>query len=344
MVSIYIIKSVIILTAIIGLLAAFAFGKTFYYVFAEDQVHDITKTGEQLPYLSKLKDSIVMVTSIDEKGNNLTGSGFIYDKAGHIVTDYHLVVGKERIDVTFQDGSIYSGKIDDGAPPPCGPVVLLVNVPTTKLMPVSLGNSMNLTVGDQVASVATEHLLSENIIKGKIKELNNIISPSITNLRFPIADMIQIDVPIQHAFYGGPVVNMKGEVIGMNLATSTWNDLPSYTGIVVPSNTVNKVIPSMMRTGTFEHPWIGISANNTSSGVFITEIISNSPAYNANIEKGDIIQKIDNITIGEVDDILNYIQKYKNVGDMIELSLERDNQVYNVDIKLVARPDIEFLF
>ena len=219
-----------------------------------------------------------------------------------------MVVGKENINVTFPDGSVSGAKVSNGPPPPCGPVNLIVDVHEAKLKPVTFGNSKNLNVGDEIFSIGSNELVS-NPMMAKIFGIKDVIPSTITNLRFPIADIIQSNVTIGHSFYGGPVVNAKGEVIGMNLATSSWNDIPRNLEFIVPSNTITKVIPSMIKTGTFEHPWIGISANNTNKGVYVTEVVPDRPADGANIQRGDIMQRIDNVSITGVDDILNYLDK-----------------------------------
>jgi S1-C subfamily serine protease len=316
------------------------------YNHAQTYAQTFDNKGTTLSMLySKLKDSIVKVSSTDRQGHTLIGSGFVYDNAGHIVTDYHLIVGKEKISVTFSDGSVFQATKNDGPPLPCGPVDLIIkNVPREKLRPVVMGSSKNLSMGEPIAAVRSAPTSSESIIGGKIIDHGKIIPPQVTNYRFPIADIININVPIDHSYYGGPLINMKGEVIGMNLAVSTWTGIHTNIGIVVPSNTINKVISSQIATGFFEHPWIGISGNNTSKGVIITEIIPNGPADKVKILKGDIISKIDNIPISTVDDILNHIQREKRVGDTLNLSIIRGGQIQEITLTLVARPEVEYLF
>jgi S1-C subfamily serine protease len=139
---------------------------------------------------------------------------------------------------------------------------------------------------------------------------------------------------------------MKGEVIGMNLVTSTWTTKDSDGGYVVPSNSINKVLPSMIERGFFEHPWMGMMANNTSTepkGVIVTGIVPGGPAHQVKIQSGDLIVKIDNKTVSTMDDILNYIQMEKHVGDKLDLSILRNGDMQVISLNLEARPHLQYL-
>jgi S1-C subfamily serine protease len=294
---------------------------------------------------SKIKESVVQVSATDAQGRTLVGSGFIYDTNGHIVTDYHIAVGKEKIVVTLSDGSTHAAK-SIGGDLVCGPDILFApTIPKGKLITLPIGDSKGLRLNENVVSIGNPIATSKYATLGMITGLGKIVPSNVTNYFYPIADIIQTNIKVNSSNYGGPLVNMKGQVIGANLVTSTWKSEPSNGGYIVPSNTIKKVVPSLIKTGFFEHPWIGIIGNNTSKeprGVIVTSIIPGGPADKAKIQSGDLIVKIDNITVYTMDDILNYIQREKHVGDKLNLSILTDGQIKVLTLNLTARPHLQY--
>jgi S1-C subfamily serine protease len=301
---------------------------------------------------TKYNKSIVKVVAVDLNGHKSEGSGFIFDKDGHIITDYHLSVGKDNIFVTFYDGSTYKAFPVGGEETiPCGPNLLSIpKISKEKIIPLTISDSKTLTVGERVISVGKVNE-SLDINTGVIMGLNNVLPETITNYKFPIADIMYLNIDTNTSSYGAPILNSEGEVIGMHLATTTWNYNPSDLAFVVPSNTINKITSSLMSKGIFEHPWIGISGNNTAGntklnipeGILIKEIVANSPASKSNLKVGDIIIKVDNTTTRTADDFLNYLQREKEIGDSLNVTIYRNGNIENVILILESRPQLQYL-
>lgn len=323
-------------------------------IFASQEVILDNFTSNSLNDIDKKYDkSIVKIVAVDSNGHKTEGSGFIFDKNGHIITDYHLSVGKDNIFVTFYDGSTYKAFSVGGEETiPCGPNLLSIpDLSKEKIVPLTISDSKTFTVGEKVLSVGKLNGSLESKT-GTIIGLNNVLPETITNYKFPIADIMYLNINTNTSSYGAPILNSEGEVIGMNLATSTWNYNPDDLAFVVPSNTINKITSSLKSEGIFEHPWIGISGNNTAGntklnipeGILIKEIVANSPASKSNLKVGDIIIKIDNTTTRTADDFLNYLQREKEIGDSLNVTVYRNGIIEDVILILEARPQLQYLF
>jgi S1-C subfamily serine protease len=356
-----------------------------------------TNGDYSLPQLFKqVNQSVVQISSAGENTSNQLGfrlgSGFIYDTNGHIITNYHVVNGGNELLVTFPDGSIYNGELI-GSDPHSDLAVIKVNtVPQEKLIPLSIGNSSNLVIGQRVAAVGNPFGLSgsmtEGIISGLGRQLPSSlpIEPQLPPLfggnqiplgssSYSIPDIIQTDAAINPGNSGGPLLNMKGEVIGINSAIFSNTGVYAGVGFAIPSNTIQKVVPSLIETGSYDHPWLGIigvditpaiaeamNLNLTESkGFLVTDVNANSPADKAGIQGGDRIAKIDTINreidlggdiiigidgkpVRKIDDILTYLEREKRVGEQVTLKLIRDGETLEKTLTLEKRPDSENVF
>jgi S1-C subfamily serine protease len=184
-------------------------------------------------------------------------------------------------------------------------------------------------------------------------------------LQFFIPDIIQTDAPINPGNSGGPLLNTRGQAIGINTAIRSSTGEFAGIGFAVPSNTVTKVVPSLIETGSFQHPWVGISGTSMSPsiaqaldleeprGVLVVEVVGGSPAEKAGIRGGDtptringqtiplggdVVLEIDGNEIRTLDDILVYLQREKAVGDTMQVTVMRDGQLQTIEILLEARP------
>ena len=324
-----------------------------------------------LPRLFKQsQDSVVQITAIhgtesSENGNRL-GSGFVYDTNRHIVTNHHVVSGNDMLDITFSDGTIYRARLIGSDPFTDIAVLYVPKVPTQKLIPLPLGNSTNIRVGEQVAAIGNPFGLSGSLTEGVISGLGRLL-PSNANStsRYSIPDVIQTDAPINPGNSGGPLLNMRGEVIGMTSAIFSNTGEFSGVGLAISSDTMKKVIPLLITNGTYAHPWLGISGTNMTPelatalglndprGFLVIDVIPGSPAANAGIHGGeqivsingqqmplggDVILRIGDTPVRKIDDVLTYLERYKMIGDTADLTVLRGGQERNVLVKLTARP------
>jgi len=318
------------------------------------------------------QSSVVQITDSSESNpdDSRLGSGFVYDKLGHIITNYHVVSGGDRIDITFLDGTIYRAKLI-GADPYTDLAVLQVSdAPKDKLVPVIMANSTQLVVGQQIAAIGNPFGFSGSMTTGIVSGLGRLIPAQVqssdeSSTPFSIPDIIQTDASINPGNSGGPLLNMRGEVIGINSAIFSMTGEFAGIGFVIPSNTITKVVPSLIETGSFRHPWLGVSGTNMKPeiaealgleeprGFLVVDVIAGSPAEKAGIKGGDkptsidgreiplggdVIIKFDGRDVRKIDDILVYLQREKAVGDSITLTVIRDGKIQDIDVILGARP------
>lgn len=317
-----------------------------------------------LPELfSKVEQSVVQITV--QKGNARgVGSGFVYDKQGHIVTNYHVIEGANRVTVTFLDGTSYRASIV-GSDPYTDLAVVKVDVDSSKLVPLRLADSSRLRVGEQVAAIGNPFGLSGSMTSGIVSQLGRMLE---TANGFSIPDVIQTDAAINPGNSGGPLLNMYGEVVGVNTAIASRTGEFSGIGFAIPSNTVKKIVPVLITEHRYRHPWLGVSGTDITPeiaealnlqearGFLVIDVVANSPAAKAGIRGGssanmisvdnrmvrlggDVIVGVDDIQVRRISDILIYLQREKSVGDVITLHIIRDGKEMSIDVVLAERPN-----
>jgi S1-C subfamily serine protease len=291
------------------------------------------------------------------------GSGFVYDNQGHIVTNNHVVDSAKTIDVTFVDGNTYSAKVV-GTDPSSDIAVLQIvdNFSSENVVPLVVANSSRLQVGEQVIAIGNPFGLRGTMTTGIVSQIGRLLANPDT--RFSIANGIQTDTAINPGNSGGPLLNMQAQVVGMNTAISSSTGLFSGVGFAIPSNAIARVVPALVQNESFSHPWLGISSASISpelansiglarnyKGVVVASVQSGSPAAKAgllgiNQDKGksnsshigDIIVGIDAHSVKHIDDIINYIEEHKSVGDNLKLAVNRSGQIMNLNVILQERP------
>ncbi|HUG97306.1 MAG TPA: trypsin-like peptidase domain-containing protein [Nitrososphaera sp.] len=328
---------------------------------------EASNTELSLPDLfTRVEKSVVQITDSDETDqfDSRLGSGFVYDNNGHIITNDHVVSGGGRVDVTFLDGTVYRASLIGSDPFTDLAVLYVEEVPPEKLVPLPLADSSAIRVGEQVAAIGNPFGLSGSMSAGIISGLGRLI-PAQEAGDFSIPDVIQTDAPINPGNSGGPLLNMRGEVIGINSAIYSTTGQFAGVGFAIPSNTIDKVVPSLITAGSFQHPWLGVAGRDMTPGIaerlgleeprgfLVMEVVAGSPAEAAGIRGGDedatidgvpvklggdVLVSIDNQTVRKIDDILVYLQREKSVGDELQLTILRDGQELNVTAVLGARP------
>lgn len=292
------------------------------------------------------------------------GSGFVYDVSGHIITNNHVVEDSQKTTVTFLDGTSYNAKII-GTDPFTDLAVIQVDVNPSLLHPLPLGDSSSLRVGEQVAAIGNPFGLSGSMTSGIVSQLGRLLStPGIAS--FSIPDVIQTDAAVNPGNSGGPLLNMKGQVIGINTAIQSGTGEFAGIGFAVPSNTISKIVPILIKNGKYQHPWLGISgvdidpdlANilglQDTRGLLVVSVVKDSPAEKVGLHGssetkeidgikyqigGDVILSVDHKDVRKIDDILIHLQREKKVGDTIDLEILREGRVTNFELILEERPN-----
>lgn len=322
-----------------------------------------------------VENSVVQITSkvttinthIIINGNPLQGqstslgSGFVYDMAGHIITNNHVVQSAETVDVTFIDGNIYTAKVV-GTDPYNDIAVLQIidDFSDEPLYPITIGDSSQLKVGQQVIAIGNPFGLSDTLTAGVISQTGRVLANSDSGFSTP--NVIQTDAAINPGNSGGPLLNLEGNMIGINTAIQSGTGEFSGVGFAIPSNTIKRIIPSLIEKGSYGHPWMGIMGTSLNpdlsqkldlprnyKGVLVSTVVKDGPAekagmqdatYNINGElKGaDIIIALDEKLIRGFDDVISYISENKNVGDQISVTITRDGQTIELNAILHERP------
>jgi len=302
-----------------------------------------------------------------------SGSGFVYDKEGHILTNYHVVEGAETIEVDFTDGNKVYGEViatdldSDLA-------VIKVNLPPEELIPLPLGDSDALKVGDQVVAIGNPFRLSSTMTLGIVSAKGRMldsIRTSADNSPFSAGDLIQTDASINPGNSGGPLLNLAGKVVGINRAirttgtTFTGDPVNSGIGFSVSINIVKRVVPYLIRDGHYDYPYLGITSSsidftlaewkaldiNQTYGAYLTGVVPGGPADQAGLRAGtittsipgllaggDLIQAVDGKTVYVYGDLVSYIMTNKSPGDTINLTIFRNGQSMEVPLTLGKRP------
>ena len=306
---------------------------------------------------NKTRNSVVLIET-----NTGTGSGWVYDTEGHIITNNHVVEGVTRIQVTFQNGAILNANLV-GRDPYSDMAVLKVNAPLGLLRPMEIGESSKLLVGEAAIAIGNPFGLANTMTVGIISATGRQIS-TVNN--YAIVDVIQTDAAINPGNSGGPLLNIEGKVIGMNTAIiSNTNDF-SGVGFAIPSDTITREIDSLLETGSYEHPWLGISGynltpelaeamgiNNNTRGTLVASVVENGPADEAGLHEststvvingapyeigGDIIIGIDGQAMESFYELQVYLTRNTKPGDTVTLNIIRQKEYIEVDFTLGVRP------
>ena len=291
------------------------------------------------------------------------GSGFVYDKQGHIVTNYHVVQDAEILEVSFMDGLIVRAK-PIGGDPDSDIAVIKVDVDQSLLFPVNLGNSDESFVGQRAITIGNPFGQTWSLTAGVVSAVGRTLQSG--NSPFSIPEMIQTDASINPGNSGGPLLDSEGKVLGVNTMILSQSRSSSGVGFAVPVNIVKMVVPHLIKTGQYVYPWLGVTLNNISldviqameldikqRGALVIDVIEDSPADNAGIISsrefldiasqnipigGDIVVGIEGAEVKTTDDLISYLVKYTQPQDSITLRILRENTVIPVDVNLEPRP------
>jgi len=290
------------------------------------------------------------------------GSGFVIDKAGHIVTNYHVVLGAQHVQVSFSNNEQLAARVV-GRDPATDVAVLQVRVQSRALMPLELGDSNLVRVGDAVVAIGNPLGEDRSVTSGIVSaRQRRIVAPNGA----PIDNVIQTDAALNHGNSGGPLLDALGKVIGVSsqIQTAAGSDGNIGIGFAIPINTVKDVAAQLIAKGVVEHPFVGINARAITPkvatlfrlpvrhGLLVSTVCRNSGAATAGVHGatqevtlagitwplgGDIIVKADGLRVGSVDELRTIVGN-KNPGDSVELELDRKNSTLDVKVKLGRQP------
>ena len=311
-----------------------------------------------------------MPNGLPNQGNQLQqalGSGFVWDKEGHIITNNHVVEGATSIEVFFQDGTSYKAELV-GADKDFDLAVIKIDAPASALLPVTISDSSKVQVGDLAIAIGTPYGLDETMTVGIISALGRSLRVDNQALTgsYSIPDIIQTDAAINPGNSGGVLLNDQGNVVGVTAAIESPVQANVGIGFVIPSNIVSNVVPELIKNGTYEHAWLGLSGGNllpdiaaamkldrNTRGILVASVVSNGPAEQAGIQGsstqfdyqgttidigGDVITAIDGKATPTFDDLVSYLASSTKPGQKVTLDIIRNGKAMTVDVTLGTRP------
>jgi S1-C subfamily serine protease len=296
-----------------------------------------------------------------------SGSGFLIDRDGHIVTNNHVVEGAEEVQVAFYDGTTVRADIV-GTDPDSDLAVIKVELPAElgDITPAELGDSDAVEIGQRAIALGNPYGLRGTLTAGIVSALGRSLplgrASAVIGARFSIPELIQTDAAILPGNSGGPLLDSQGRVIGVNMA---YDPTEYRVGFAVPVNTVKRVVPKLIEDGYYPYPWLGISGTDLSlevveqmnlpvqRGAIVLEVTPDSPAdeagvlgSDATVETlgrelpigGDVIIAIDEQKVEQFEDILVYILRETEVGQRVDLTIIRDGHERVITVRLAERP------
>ncbi|MFQ5960731.1 MAG: S1C family serine protease [Candidatus Methylomirabilales bacterium] len=290
-----------------------------------------------------------------------SGSGFIIDKRGHIVTNNHVVEDAQSLEVTLADGSKTPAKLI-GRDPLNDLAVIRIDVPIARLHVVRLGDSAGLQIGQIAIAIGNPFGLDRTVTSGVVSSLERTLR---TDTGREIRGVIQTDAAINPGNSGGPLLNSRGEVVGINTAIFSPTGGSVGIGFAIPINTAKRLIPELIAKGRVSHPWLGISGLSVTPetsrvldlpiqhGVLVVRVSPKSPAAQAGIRGGkrrirvgntilqvggDLVVEVDGRKIEKMRDLIAYLEDHKHVGDTVELGILRNAQRLKVTVTLGELP------
>lgn len=319
----------------------------------------------------RVNPGVVAIQILNEQGGAL-GSGFVFDKEGHIVTNYHVVEGATDLEVDFPSGYKTRGEVI-GKDLDSDLAVVKVNAPAEELLPLTLGDSDLIKVGQTVIAIGNPFglvgTMTVGIVSAKGRTMESLRESSEGNF-FTAGDLIQTDAAINPGNSGGPLLNINGEVIGLNRAIRTTGTngvgepVNSGIGYAISVNIIRRVIPNIIEKGSYDYPYLGVTSREDmsllirdelgltrSTGAYVLTVTPGGPASKAGIiggsketkipgllSGGDLITSIDGHPVHVFSDLLSYLVSHKSPGDTVVLTIIRENEEKEVSLVLEKRP------
>ncbi len=291
-----------------------------------------------------------------------SGSGFLVDNDRHIVTNNHVIQGAEEIEVVFWNASRTRAQLV-GSDLDSDLAVLEVESAPEGIVPLELGDSDLVQVGQRVVAIGNpfglQGTMTEGIISGLGRRLESQRASDTDGGRYSNPDIIQTDAAINPGNSGGPLLNLAGQVVGINSAIRSVSGLNSGIGFAAPVNTIKRLLPDLIRLGYYTYPWMGIGSPDQeidlhmmealdlpqATGVYITGVTPGSPAEEAGLRAadssglgGDLLIAIDGNELVDFGDLVSYLVAHTEPGQLVELTIIRDGELLQVPLTLGERP------
>jgi putative serine protease PepD len=263
------------------------------------------------------------------------GSGFVYDREGHVVTNQHVVETRGTIEVTLWNGNSYEGRVV-GMDRSTDLAVIKVSAPASELHPLELADSDDVRVGDAVVAIGSPFGLTQTVTSGIVSALDRQME-SPTN--FTIGGSIQTDAAINHGNSGGPLLDMRARVIGVNTQIQSEGGGNDGVGFAVSSSTVAEVVPQLVAGKVVQHAYLGVSiaASDAPVGVRLAQIVPGGPADRAGLQPDDVITKLDGTELRTTNDLSSFIDEHEP-GDEVRATYSRDGETATLTVTLGTRP------
>ena len=360
-----------IVIAVMLVIAGFALGTSMMSTLADigsspsqitvsNQTSTLSDTEQSFSAVYAHVSPSVVAINVETRTGAGSGSGIVVDTQGHIVTNYHVIEDATNIEVNFLDGTIVRAEVT-GTDTDSDLAVIQVNLDASRLSPATFGISDDLVVGQQVVAIGSPFGQRWTMTAGIVSALDRAIEGFS---EFRIGGVIQTDAPINPGNSGGPLINLSGEVVGINSQIYSETRSNAGIGFAVPSDLVSRVAQELINKGKVEYSYLGIVggdltlqvaeglklANNV-RGVMISELAPNGPASSAGLKAAkqlqnglydystsDIITAINGRSLLGFDSLISYLAKYTKPGDTVVLSLIRDGGKMDVNVTLTGRP------
>ena len=319
----------------------------------------------------QVNPGVVAINVYSDETAGGQGSGFLFDLDGHILTNYHVVESADQLEVIFSSGYRTIGEIV-GTDIDSDLAVVGVDVPEEELHPLALGSSTNVKVGQTVVAIGNPYGLSGTMTVGIVSARGRLLESmreASTGSNFSSADLIQTDAAINPGNSGGPLLNLNGEVIGINRAIRTNGEDGVLTlsnsgiGFAVPIDIVKRVTPYLIENGSYSYPYLGIVSREeltlaerellglpvNTQGAYVISVAEGGPAEKGGLlggtletelpTGGDLIVAADGQEIRSFSDLLSYLVTYKSPGEDMDVTVLRDGEELTFTVTLTARPD-----
>ena len=300
---------------------------------------------------TEVRESVVQVLVLTREGGG-SGSGFIFDELGHVLTNNHVIQDATQINVVFQDGTVVSASVI-GADPFSDLAVLQPDDLPRDFKPLTLGDSSALKIGERVVAIGSPFGLSGTVTAGIVSQTGRLL-PGQTGYSIP--NVVQIDAAVNPGNSGGPLLNAQGEVVGITTAGVGVN-----LNFAIPSNTVKREVPFLIAQGTYTHPFMGVATTpitpeiasrmnlESTKGLLVIDVAPGGPAEQAGLRGatttaliggvnvpigGDVIIAADEVTVTKFEDLVAYMDENLRPGETLVLTVIRDNSEIRIPVTL----------
>src|SRR3954468_5920982 len=283
------------------------------------------------------RDGVVEIIVTSQQGvggqSQAQGSGWVYDSDGHVITNQHVVDNASSIKIRFANGRSYSATLV-GSDASTDLAVLKVAAPASALKPLTVGDSSQLEVGNGVVAIGSPFGLPETVTTGIVSALHReMTAPN----NFTIADSIQTDAAINHGNSGGPLLDLSGNVVGVNAQIESDSGGSDGVGFAIPSNTVRSIATQLVGSGSVRHAYLGVGISTAANGVKLTEVRPGTPAAKAGLHAGDVITVVGGLQVHDPTALSTAIDA-KKPGDSVTLTYTRNGQTHTATVTLAERP------